>query len=125
LGALILTSVAMDMRHLRNIFLFRLTWLDQPGLKGKMEYARWAILRNSGIELVSFAGLFLLLFLFTGSFFVLGGAVRTLVLGVQHLSWSGPAKSGGSRSQRAGQLALLALVAVLVSMAVIVIYVVG
>ncbi len=122
LGALFLTSVMLDMRHLRNIFLFRLTRLNQPGLTGQMTYARWVILRNSGVELVSFAGLFLLLFLISGSYFLLGGATRTLLLGVQHLRWSGQAYAPETHPHRSGQLAILALATVLVSAAVIFIY---
>jgi len=85
IGALILVEAVVHIRHFRNIFLFRLTMRDDTGLTGKIEYAKWVTLRLSSVEMVSFAVLFLLIFLATGSWFFLGGALRTFVEGVKHI----------------------------------------
>ncbi|MCG3207605.1 MAG: hypothetical protein FOGNACKC_01205 [Anaerolineae bacterium] len=85
IGALILSEVAIHIRHVRNIYLFGLTRKTKNGLKGHIEYRRWVILKSSAIELTSFSALFLLGFLISNSWFFLGGAVRCLMLGLSHL----------------------------------------
>ena len=43
------------------------------------------MLRMSSLECIAFSGLFGVVFLFTGSWFVLGGAVSWLSLGGKHM----------------------------------------
>jgi hypothetical protein len=83
LGALILREAAIHIRHARNIASFRQA-RNGEGLKGKIEYARWFILKSSAVELFSFAVLFFFLFLVSGSWFFLGGGVACGVTGQQH-----------------------------------------
>lgn len=82
-GALVLREAAIHVRHARNVASFKQV-KSGDGLKGKLEYSRWFILKTSAVELFSFAALFLFLFLVTGSWFCLGGAVACGVTGRQH-----------------------------------------
>jgi hypothetical protein len=87
LGSLILREVAIHLRHIRNITLFRLV-KSAGGLTGKVEYSRWLSLKMSAAELLSFAGLFLFISLALGSWLFLGGAISCFVTGFQHWGWS-------------------------------------
>ena len=94
LGALLLREAAVHLRHIRNIGLFRLA--RRPGgLRGKLEYPRWLLLRASALELLSFSGLFVFLAGMGDGWFFMGGAVACAVTGLQHLRLereaSGPA----------------------------------
>jgi len=79
LGALVLVELAVHMRHFRNIYLFS-TAFGPDGVQGKIQYPRTLMLRLSAFEFLEFAGLYLVLFLATGSWFVLGGAFTCLGL---------------------------------------------
>ena len=83
LGAMILVQLAIHMRHFRNLFLFRAA--ASNAVRGRIEYSRRVILRSSSLELLEFSGLFLSLFAFTHSWFVLGGGVGCL--SVAHKHW--------------------------------------
>ena len=82
LGALILLQLMVHIRHVRNFVLFRAMTTD--GIRGRIEYARPLMLKASSIEIAMFAGMFAILFLFTGSTFVLGGAFGCTIVAVQH-----------------------------------------
>ena len=82
LGALILVELAIHMRHFRNLLLFRAARGD--AIRGRIEYSRGVVLRLSSLELLEFSGLFFVLFAFTHSWFVLGGAVGCLLLAGKH-----------------------------------------
>ena len=99
IGSLILVEAVVHIRHIRNIFLFRLTRQDDGGLTGKIEYARWVTLRLSSVEMVSFAVLFLLIFFVTGSWFFLGGALRTFAEGVKHIRLARKARSNSQTAE--------------------------
>ncbi len=86
-GGLLRRELAIYLRHSRNVALSRLT-RGTAGLRGKVEYSRWVILKLSAIELWSYGGLFLLLGLATSSWFVLGGVLSCWITGWQHWSWS-------------------------------------
>ncbi len=81
LGAMVLTELTIHIRHFRNWFLFR---NGTSLIQGRLAYPRGLMLRMSAFELLMFAGLYLILFLATGSLFVLGGAVATGVLSLGH-----------------------------------------
>jgi len=83
LGAVILPELAIHVRHLRNLFLFR-ALVRSDGVRGRIEYSRPLMLRLSSLELLTFSGVFAVLFLFTGTVFVLGGAMTCLSLAGQH-----------------------------------------
>ena len=82
LGAMILVQLTVHIRHFRNLFLFRAAASD--AVRGRIEYSRRVNLRSSSLELLEFSGLFLALFAFTRSWFVLGGGVGCLSVAVKH-----------------------------------------
>jgi len=83
LGSLIGVQLAVHMRHLRNLFMFRaINSTDE--VHGRLEYARTLLLRMSSLECLAFSGLFLVLFIFTRSWFILGGATGCFSLAVKH-----------------------------------------
>jgi hypothetical protein len=83
LGALVGVQLAVHMRHLRNLVLFRS--INRTELvRGHIEYGRSVILRASSWECFAFSGFFLTLFAFTRSWFILGGAVACFSLGLKH-----------------------------------------
>jgi hypothetical protein len=84
LGSLVLTELVVHIRHLRNWFLFRII-VRLGGIRGRIEYPRRVMLAMSSLEILAFAGLFTVIFVFTGSPFVLGGALSCGVLAMQHL----------------------------------------
>ena len=88
LGALIGVQLAVHLRHLRNLFLFR-SIRDTNFIRGRIEYSRHVILRASSWECFAFSGLFLMLFIFTGSWFVLGAFVASFSLGLRHRRLAG------------------------------------
>ena len=85
LGSMILSELAVHVRHLRNLFLFRAI-LSTDDIQGRMQYARPSMLRMSAVELFAFAGLYAFLFLFTFSWFIFGGVFACFCIGVKHRS---------------------------------------
>ena len=81
LGALILLQLVVQMRHFRNLNLFRAA---ADAIRGRIEYSRRLMLRSSAFELFEFSCLFFVLFAFTGSWFILGGAVGCFSVAVKH-----------------------------------------
>jgi hypothetical protein len=84
LGMMILLQLTIHMRHWRNIFLFR-SILRNSGVQGRIAYPKALTLRMSSFEVASFAILYFVLFLFTGSWFVLGGVLSCVALSVKNL----------------------------------------
>jgi len=83
LGALILLQLTVHIRHVRNYILFRaMSTTDE--IRGHLVYARPLMLKSSSIEIAMFAVMFAVLFILTGSPFVLGGAFGCTVVAVQH-----------------------------------------
>lgn len=78
LGAVISIQLAVHVRHLRNLFLFR-SMRGTDLVRGRIEYARFLILRMSSVEFLAFSGLFAVLFAFTQSWFMLGGTFACFV----------------------------------------------
>ena len=83
LGSMILLQLTVHLRHLRNFFMFR-AMLSSDCVRGRIEYPRPFILRMSSQELFAFSGFFLLLFIFTSSWFLLGGAASCFSTGMKH-----------------------------------------
>lgn len=83
LGLMILVQLSIHTRHLRNLFLFRAI-TKTNGITGRIEYSRALMLRMSSTESLIFSGMFLILFAFTQSWFILGGAVGCLSLAAKH-----------------------------------------
>jgi hypothetical protein len=80
LGCLIIVQLAVHMRHVRNLFLFR-SIKNTDLIRGRIAYARTLAFRISSVEWFAFSGLFLILFAFTQSWFILGGATACFFLG--------------------------------------------
>ena len=83
LGTFILTEMAVHVRHVRNVFLFRAI-NNSDAVRGRVEYTREITLQMSSVELLGFSGMYAVMFAFTGSWFILGGAVKCLVTAKQH-----------------------------------------
>jgi len=82
-GSMILLQLTVHTRHLRNLFMFHAT-SKSDCVRGRTEYSRPFILRMSSHELFIFSAMFLLLFVFTQSWFVLGGATSCLSTAIKH-----------------------------------------
>lgn len=86
-GGMLLLEFAIHLRHLRNLFLFRLVnRTGQPS--GRMVYPRRVLLLTSAAELTAFSAFYGLLFILTGAVEAAGGAVLCLLVGVRHWLWS-------------------------------------
>jgi hypothetical protein len=83
LGASICLQLAVHVRHLRNLFLFR-AMRDTEVIRGRIEYTRPLILRMSSVEFLAFSGLYGVLFVFTKSWFVLGGTFACFLTAGKH-----------------------------------------
>jgi hypothetical protein len=83
LGSMILVQLAVHVRHLRNLFLFR-AMISTDGVRGRIEYSRPLMLRMSACELFAFSALFFLVFVFTQQWFALGGASGCLSTALKH-----------------------------------------
>lgn len=73
LGAMVSSELAIHVRHLRNLFLFRAI-VNTDDVQGRIHYPRPVMLRMSSVEILGFSMLFGVLFMFTSSWFLLGGA---------------------------------------------------
>jgi hypothetical protein len=82
LGAVICSQLCIHTRHFRNFFLFKAASTDD--VRGRIEYSRPLSLRASSVEMLSFSGLFLILYIFTGSWFILGGVLSLLSIAAKH-----------------------------------------
>jgi hypothetical protein len=88
LGLLIGVQLAIHMRHLRNLALFRAIH-STGSVLGRIEYGRALLLRMSSWECFAFSALFAVLFVFTRSWFLLGGAIGCFSLGINHRKLAG------------------------------------
>jgi hypothetical protein len=83
LGALLLLEVTVHVRHVRNLSMFR-DIAKGGSIHGRIEYSRPMVLRMSAVELVAFSGMYFVIFLFTQSWFVLGGAAACVSTARKH-----------------------------------------
>ena len=98
LGAMILVQLTIHVRHLRNLLLFRaINYTD--AVRGRIECSRALLLRMSSSECLVFSGLFLMLFAFTYSWFILGGVIGCLSLAEKHRRLAGKLSSGVTTAQ--------------------------
>lgn len=81
LGAFISSQLAVHVRHFRNLFLFRAI---AGAVQGRIQYPRPLMLRMSSVELLAFSVSFGVLFVFTSSWFLLGGAIACLGIALKH-----------------------------------------
>src|SRR5260370_11376482 len=76
-------DLTVHVGYLRTLFMFR-EMRKSDGVRGRIKYSRPFILKMSSDELFIFSALFLLLFAFTQSWFVLGGAASCLSTAFKH-----------------------------------------
>lgn len=90
LGMLLSMEIAVHIRHLRNIFLFREIHL-RGGVEGVILYRRWFSYRVSSFDFALFGSLFLLTAILTWSWFFAGGAIGCFVIAFKHKDLAGKA----------------------------------
>jgi hypothetical protein len=83
-GMLVSMQVVVHFRHLRNLALFHYASASR-GIEGRIVYQHWLSLRLSAVEFLSFATLFLFIFLLGGNYIALGGALGCFSMSVRHL----------------------------------------
>jgi uncharacterized membrane protein len=103
LGALLSSQLAIHVRHLGNLYLFSST-LTSDHLSGRIEYARPLILRMSSVQILGFAILFAVNFVFTGSWFTAGGMVSCSALSAKHWYLARRAAAKRAKTAEASQL---------------------
>lgn len=102
LGVMILVQLSIHTRHLRNLFLFRA--ITKTGeVRGRIEYSRTLLLRMSSAESLLFSALYLILFAFTLSWFILGGAIGCLSVAAKHRSLSRKCVASAPNAAQASQ----------------------
>jgi hypothetical protein len=94
-GLMVLIEVPVIIRHVRNIAIFRFA-LAHGGWKNPRA-SMPALLWASASELLGFAAFFFICAVVSASWLALGGAMRCLILGLQH--------GAMSRAQRAAEAA--------------------
>lgn len=83
IGAMVLLELTIHMRHLRNILSFRRQTV--PGeMQGAIHYSRRFIYWTSALDLALFALLYLVLYLFVGEVWFLGGVASCGALALRH-----------------------------------------
>jgi len=98
LGGLIVVQLTIHVRHVRNYVMFRAMLTD--AVRGRVEYTRPMLLKASAVEIFAFAALYAVLFVFTGSLFVLGGVLGCVVLATQHWTLMRRARSAAPLGYR-------------------------
>ena len=83
LGAMISSELAIHVRHVRNLYLFRAI-VASSSVHGRIEYPRPLVLRMSAAELLAFSVLFGIVSVFTASWFLVGGAAACLGIALKH-----------------------------------------
>jgi len=83
LGLLILLEAAVHMRHFRNWYQIRVL-RKEGGITGSIMFSQRFSYLTSAFDLYAFAVLFFLFFLWTFSFFFLGGAIACFRVGLNH-----------------------------------------
>ncbi len=83
IGALVLMELTIHLRHFRNLFGYR--HVAQAGeITGSVIFSRRYVMWASSLDLFLFALLYLVLFLFVGNLFFLGGAVGCAGIAIRH-----------------------------------------
>jgi len=83
LGGFVLMELTIHIRHLRNIFTFRRQKVAGE-IAGTIQFSRRYIYWTSAVDLALFAAFYMILFLFLGHVFFLGGALSCAALAVRH-----------------------------------------
>jgi hypothetical protein len=82
LGAYIGVQLAVHVKHVRNLFMFRAIRAAKL-VHGRVEYSRSLLVHLASVEWFAFCAVYLVLFAFTRSWFILGGAIACFFSGVK------------------------------------------
>jgi hypothetical protein len=104
LGVMIGPQLVIHIRHVRNYCLFH-AMVHGDGVRGRLDYSRTIMLKLSSLEISAFAVLLLVLFVFTSSWFVLGGAAACLSLAGSHRTLARRAAAQRSATPKAPPVA--------------------
>ena len=83
-GALILTWIFIDSRHLRNYAYVRFLRRRPDSMKGRSEYSYWLMQKMLSSEAFTFSLLYLFLALLTWRLFFLAGVLTCLSFALRH-----------------------------------------
>jgi hypothetical protein len=103
-GAVVSVELAIHIRHFRNLFLFRAI-AGSDATQGRIQYSRRLTLRMSAVDLYGFAALFLVISVFTQSWFTVGGALSCVVTATKHLRLARNTASGKLSEARSDAVA--------------------
>lgn len=79
-GAFLLLEAVVNMQHVRNIATFRFMRSNPQQISGRIEYTRQFLYWNRALDFGLFALLFGVIFAFTASWVVAGGALASLIV---------------------------------------------
>lgn len=82
-GGLIFSQIAVHLRHFRNLIFFSYAKLS-AGVEGQIRYERWLSLRLSASDFFGFGVLLLVVYLFTSSLVIMGGAAACSLIAARH-----------------------------------------
>lgn len=85
-GLLIITELPVHARHIQNIMFYRRLASSNPGTTGQLAVTKEYGYRQSATQLACCGVLVFLIFLLTGSWMLLGGALGLLNATRQHIS---------------------------------------
>ena len=86
LGMIILSEAFIHTRHFHSLIKSKAI-LVKEGIEGKIRYKRPIMHRMAALDALTFAGLYLLLYILVGRFFFLGGAATCLSLYTTQKKW--------------------------------------
>ena len=87
-GFLILMEGVVILRHMRNLALFWRLTKEERLLSGKIEYSRRLSLELSAADCISLGIFLLLLALISENWFIMGGGLNCINLGLRHWIWA-------------------------------------
>jgi len=84
-GYFLTLEVAVHLRHIDNISLYRSQVGPNPSASGSIVFTRTGLYRRSAVQLAGFASATLIAYAITGSPILLGGAVSVSGIALRHL----------------------------------------
>lgn len=94
LGSFVCLQGPIHVRHMQNLVLFRHA-IAGRGVSGSVRFERWLSLDISAAGMFVAAAFFLLWFLLTGSWFLIGGAMSCAVVGLKQRQLARQARNAG------------------------------
>ena len=78
IGGIILFQLVLHIRHIKNIVVFKCVKVSR-GISGHIKYSMWFSYLSAFVDFISFGILFLVIFLISSDYFVLGGVITCLL----------------------------------------------